>query len=160
MEWAQKANIEGLHNAYKVDDNLYRSEQPGCIGMGAVQRQGIQTILNLRLIWNDKNKIQKTNLTGTQIPIRTGKISYEDLVKSLTAINHAKKPILIHCWHGSDRTGCVVAAYRIINNGWTKEQAIHELISGGFGFHQKWFPNIIDLINSLDVEKLKQDVKQ
>lgn len=51
----------------------------------------------------------------------------------------------------------MVAAYRIANQGWTKEKSIDEFLNGGFGYHEKWFPNILTLLHSLDVEKLKID---
>jgi len=52
-----------------------------------------------------------------------------------------------------------MAAYRIIKCGWTKEEAIKELREGGFGYHEKAYPNIIRLVNSLDIEKLKKDIQ-
>lgn len=156
--WAQKVYDVGLDNIYKVDRNLYRSEQLHAESMLAIEKLGIKTVLNLRR--TKKDKVRNTSLILEQVRINTSTISYNDVVKSLQIIDGAKKPVLVHCWHGSDRTGCIVAAYRMVYNDWTKEQAIQELIEGGYGYHKKWFPNIIELLNSLDVEKLKHDVNQ
>lgn len=38
----------------------------------------------------------------------------------------------IHCLHGEDRTGLVVALYRIRIQGWPKEKARKEMIDNGF----------------------------
>jgi hypothetical protein len=35
-------------------------------------------------------------------------------------------PIFVHCLHGSDRTGCIVALWRI-EHGWTVAEAIEEM---------------------------------
>jgi len=85
-----------------------------------------------------------------------GSVTEEDLRRVLASIRDAPKPVLVHCWRGSDRTGAVVAAYRIAFQGWTREQAIDELVNGGYGFHAASYPNIVNLIRSLDVAKLKQ----
>jgi len=92
----------------------------------------------------------------------TGSITQDQLIEALAIIRDAKGPLLVHCWHGSDRTGAVIAAYRIVFQNWTKEQALDELKNGGFGYHAKIYPNIVDLINGLDVKTicLKLNLKQ
>ena len=46
--------------------------------------------------------------------------------------NPANLPIYIHCKHGQDRTGLVVALYRIFNEGWTPVEARKEMLQLGF----------------------------
>ncbi len=49
----------------------------------------------------------------------------------------------------------MIAVYRIIVQGWTKEEAIQEFAEGGFGFHRE----IIMLpywLNILDVEGIRR----
>jgi len=156
--WAEKINLSTLHNFYKVDANVYRSEQPGKKSMHQLDSMGIKTVINLKQHKADDDKAEKTNLVLVQIPMKAGTISYTDVVAGVKTIMQAKKPVLVHCKHGSDRTGCMIAAYRIVKCGWTKEEAIKELREGGFGFHEGAYPNIINLINTLDIEKLKKDV--
>ena len=67
--------------------------------------------------------------------------------------------MLVHCKHGSDRTGCVVAAYRMVFNNWSKEDAIQEFKDEKFGYHENMFPNLVNLLESIDVESLKTEVK-
>jgi protein tyrosine/serine phosphatase len=63
----------------------------------------------------------------------------------------------VHCWHGSDRTGCIIALYRILNQGWSKEQAIDEMVYGGYGFKSRYV-NIIRYIKDADIEKIRNQV--
>jgi protein tyrosine phosphatase (PTP) superfamily phosphohydrolase (DUF442 family) len=156
--WAQKVTIKGLSNAYKIDDHVFRAKQPNHHEMKELKSMGIGTVLNLRHIRSDRWKSRGTKLKLEHIPINSWKISYDELVLATGIILNAKEPVLVHCWHGSDRTGIVIACYRIIKFNWTKEQAIDELIKGGYGFHEKTFPNIVKLLNSIDVEKFKMDV--
>jgi hypothetical protein len=46
-------------------------------------------------------------------------------------------------------------AQPIVMKGWTKEEAIKEMIDGGYGFHEVW-ANIIPWINKLDVGRIKK----
>jgi tyrosine-protein phosphatase SIW14 len=157
--WSQKIDLDGFSNIYKIDEHVYRSEQPHSDEMITLNEYGIKSVLNLRSVRNDNREAKGTTLTLHHVPINTWRMSYEDLIKSLVILENSDKPVLVHCLHGSDRTGCVIAAYRMIHYGWTKEEAIKELVEGGYGYHAKWFPNILELINSLDVEKLKKDVQ-
>ncbi|MDB4461879.1 protein-tyrosine phosphatase family protein, partial [bacterium] len=64
-------------------------------------------------------------------------------------------PVLVHCLHGSDRTGAMCAAYRVVVEGWSMEDAIRERKSGGYGHHKIW-SNLERWIEGLDVEALKE----
>jgi protein tyrosine/serine phosphatase len=63
-------------------------------------------------------------------------------------------PFLIHCQHGADRTGLMSAMYRILEQGWSPEEAMKELTDGGYGYHSMW-RNILRYVQSADVEKLR-----
>lgn len=157
-QWSQKVELNGLSNIYKIDDYVYRSEQPSAKDMATLHNYGIRSVLNLRHVRNDKHEAKDTPLKLYHVPINTWRMSYDDLVKAVAILQTSDKPVLVHCLHGSDRTGCVIAAYRMIHHGWTKEEAIRELAEGGYGYHEKWFPNIVELLHSLDVQKFRKDV--
>ena len=73
-------------------------------------------------------------------------------------IKSAKKPVLLHCWHGSARTGAISAAYRIVFEDWDKKEAIKELRTEDFGYHENWYPNVVTLMENLDVASLKKEL--
>jgi len=157
--WAQKVQNTSLQNLYKVDDNLFRSEQPTKIGMKELQELGVKTILNVRNLRNDICEAKSTDLILRRKRINTWTINYDEVVSALKIIQESPKPVLIHCKHGSDRTGCIVAAYRVSFQNWTKEDAISEFKSGGYGFHEDAFKNVLKLLVSIDIEQLKNDTK-
>ena len=156
--WATRTGMGTLENCYLVADGFYRSEQPSKSNMKAVESSGVKTLVNLRNVRNDKRKSRGTKLQLVHVPINTWRMSYDDVVLGLSALKKAEKPVLLHCIHGSDRTGVVTAAYRMTEQGWTREAAIEEFLKGGYGYHSGWFPNILRLLESLDAEKLKADV--
>jgi tyrosine-protein phosphatase SIW14 len=157
---AEKMHIRGFRNLYKINEDLYRSEQPHEKGMKDLQKIGIHTIVDLRSCQNDQNEAFNTKLVLIHIPIHAGRISYNDILLSLKSIHNAQKPVLVHCLHGSDRTGCIVAAYRMVYENWSKEEAINEFLEKDFGYHNTLYPNILSLLRSLDTDLLKNDLAQ
>jgi tyrosine-protein phosphatase SIW14 len=156
---AYKLNVAGFSNLYKVDDSLYRCEQPTRKGFVLIDSIGIKTVINLRQRKTDNRKIKKTDLILVNVPMNAWTLSYKDIVAGMRAIKDAKKPIIVHCKRGADRTGCIVAIYRIVNCGWTREEAIKEFRYGGFHYHEKSFPNILRLLETVDIEQIKKDLK-
>ena len=67
-------------------------------------------------------------------------------------------PVLMHCKHGADRTGLVSAMYRILYQNWTREQALDELVNGGYGYHSLW-KNIPEYLKKVDIEAVRQKVE-
>jgi len=142
VENIQNSSVENpFTNLHQVDQKLYRSEQPSRQGMNYLSGIGINTILNLRHIRSDKNEAKNTKLTLAQVHINTWTMTYDEVVAALKVIRSAKKPVLVHCKHGSDRTGCVVAAYRMVFDNWSKQKAIEEFLQPEYGYHAKLFPH-------------------
>jgi tyrosine-protein phosphatase SIW14 len=157
---AYKLNLAGFTNLYRINDSLYRCEQPSRKGFILIDSIGIKTVINLRQRKTDNYKIKKTGLALVNVPMNAWTISYTDIVAGMRVIKSAKKPALVHCKHGADRTGCIVAIYRIVNCGWTRENAIKEFRYGGFHYHEKSFPNILQLLETVDIAQLKKDLKE
>jgi protein tyrosine/serine phosphatase len=151
-------DLEGPKNFHICSDEMYRSAQPNKKQMKWLEDHGIKTVINLRNIIDDKQEIKSTSLIQVRVPMRAKKINYNDVVNSLRAMRAAEKPILVHCLHGSDRTGCMIAAYRMVMEDWPKEKAIAEFQKEKYGYNKKLFPNILVLLNELDIESLKKDV--
>jgi len=159
--WAiQMKSTSDVPNFYKINDNLYRSAQPTEVGMAQLREiVGIKTIINLRTLHSDSDEIGSTGLLNERLHVKAWHIEDEDVIKVMRDLsNREKGPFLIHCQHGSDRTGVMCAMYRILYQGWTKEEAIDEMVNGGYGFHPLW-NNIIKYIQAADIEKLRKDIQ-
>ncbi len=156
--WAAPIIGTSLENIYQVDKGVYRSEQPNSQEFVALSSYGLKEVLNLREYHSDDDEAEKTKLKLHRLKFATGSITEAQIIKALKIIKARQGPILVHCWHGSDRTGAVIAAYRIVFNNWSKERAVDELRNGGYGYHASIYPNIVKLINNLDVKKIKQQL--
>ncbi len=166
--WATSLNAnKGLPNLNRINSSLYRSAQPTKEGFEFLSHQPrlylldqpIKTVLSLRAFHDDKSVMPSASpLRSEQIRFNTWHPENEDILKFLRIVTTPElQPVLVHCQHGSDRTGTMIAIYRIVVEGWTKEQAKEEMVQGNFGFHPIW-KNLLHFIDDLDVEALKADL--
>ena len=166
--WATPvAASPGLPNLHRVNASLYRSAQPSNEGFLFLGTQPIlvnadrpiETVVSLRAFHDDDLLVPASSaLRLEQIRFKTWHPEDEDVIKFLRiATTPSLQPVLVHCEHGSDRTGTMVAIYRVAVEGWTKAQATDEMINGGFGFHPLW-QNLLRYIEELDVNAIKAQV--
>jgi len=146
-------------NFHKVNDDICRSGQPSADEMAFLAAsEGIRSVLNLRDNHDDADEVGALDLVRFDIPLSAGSITEDDLVKILQTVQRAPKPVLIHCWHGSDRTGAAVAACRIVFDGWTVEQAVSELMDPEYGHHRTLYKNIPELLRKADWDRIRNVV--
>jgi len=160
VQWATPVQLLGVANLYKVTDYLYRSEQPTEEGMKNLKRIGIKTIINLRPLYFDSDEVKGTGLLVEELSVKPWHIEDEDVVKVLRIIRKRENgPFLIHCSYGADRVGVMIAMFRVVEQGWTKEDAIEEMVNGGYGFHPLWFL-IPRYVEHADVERIRKQVEK
>lgn len=154
-DWAIPLFSDRVDNLYRVTALFYRSAQPSAKGMKELEKIGIVTVINLRNFHNDSDEIRGTRLKEIRIPMNTWECKEDDVIKALQVLSNPEgAPYLLHCQHGADRTGLVTAMYRIVIQGWSKEEAIDELTKGGYGYHSIW-RNIIRFIHKADIKRIK-----
>lgn len=157
-QWAEPITLEGVPNLHRLTPTLYRSEQPTALGMKNLEKLGIHTVINLRAFNDDAQEMAGTSLRGVHVPVKTWHLETEDVVKVLRELRHPENgPFLIHCQHGADRTGVMSAMYRMVEQHWTADDALAELVDGGYGYHSIW-RNIKRYVRSVDVGKLRSAV--
>jgi protein tyrosine phosphatase (PTP) superfamily phosphohydrolase (DUF442 family) len=154
--WAQPVKLEGVPNLYRVSGTLYRGDQPSPLGMQNLKKLGLKTILNLRSFHSDRDEIGETGLAYEHIYMKPWHPEEDDVVRFLKIVTDPQRtPVLVHCQHGADRTGTMIAVYRIAVQGWSKAEAIREMTQGGFGFHQTW-GNLPTWIQKLNIDRIKR----
>ena len=141
---------KSLPNFYKINHQLYRGGQPKKDAFAELKKLGISTIIDLRS--SDENASRGKTLAeaaGLQfidVPLKNwGRPSNQDIDSIVAQINDSKnQPVFVHCKRGSDRTGTVIAVYRIMHDGWTDKQANAEAKKFGFGWWQVWMKDFIN----------------
>ncbi len=156
--WAKAVDIKGVGNLYRVSTNLYRSEQPTTEGFKELENLGVKTIVNLRSFNSDRDNITGTNLAYEHIYMKAWHPEEKEVIRFLKiATDQNSFPVLVHCQHGADRTGTMVAIYRIAICGWSKSEALNEMKNGGYGFHTIW-KGLPKFIEELDVDSITKEV--
>jgi tyrosine-protein phosphatase SIW14 len=148
---AQKAvENKDLPNFSQVNANFYRGGQPSEAGVRELTKKGVKTIIDLRGE-NEQAKTEETWARGVGIKFINVSLNnwfepktehIERIIKDIDAAEN--QPVFVHCRRGADRTGTVVAVYRISHDNWTAKQAIREAKQFDFGWWQFWMKDYIN----------------
>ncbi len=133
---------ESLPNFQQVNQNLYRGAQPPTGGLKILAGKGIKTIINLRGA-SDETRAEERQARALGMKFFNlkfpplSKPDFTQIDQALALINDpANQPVFVHCKHGEDRTGTVIACYRMTQDQWNDEQAIAEAKQFGMSFVQ------------------------
>lgn len=127
-------DLPGLKNFAVVSDALWRGAQPTAEGFAELKRRGVKTIVNLRAEHSDREKLAGTGLQYVEIPCLAWNSDSKKVLSFLKVVADPKnQPVFVHCAEGADRTGMMVAAYRIVEQDWASDDAMKELPN--FHFH-------------------------
>jgi protein tyrosine phosphatase (PTP) superfamily phosphohydrolase (DUF442 family) len=120
----------------EVSLSLYRGGQPKKQGFETLAKMGIQIVVDMR--GNRKSEREEVTRLGMQYVPMPWECSFpKDRIFAafITLIRtNPQRKIFVHCRVGDDRTGMMVAAYRMAEQGWSAERAEKEMISFGFNF--------------------------
>jgi protein tyrosine phosphatase (PTP) superfamily phosphohydrolase (DUF442 family) len=160
--WATPLSLPGLPNLFKVSDGLYRGAQPEARGFPELQKLGVKTIVNLRSTHSDRGLMDDAGLADDafdyeELPMQAWHPEQEDVVRFLRIVGDPDRaPVFVHCQYGADRTGLMVAIYRMALQGWSREDALREMREGGYGFHEFW-TGIVEFLEEVDVERARRE---
>ena len=152
--WAERIHKRGLPNLHRVSKELYRGGQPQKGGLAQLEELGIRTVVNLRTHPADQVLADGTRLDVIDLPWNAHHPPKDEDVASFLRIVSTRGPVFVHCRRGADRTGVMCAMYRIIMQSWTPEEAIDEMVRGGYQFTKSW-RHLIDYVRGADVVRIK-----
>ena len=153
-EWAERIWLDGVPNLYRVTRNVYRSGQPTAEGFKNLEKLGIKTVVNLRAFHGDR--LEGTLLKEIRIRMNALHPQEEDFVRAMRVLSdESGGPYLVHGMDGTGRTGMIIAAYRMVVQGWSREAAVDEILNGEYGHYLVW-SDILSYLESLDVEKIRR----
>ena len=134
--------VKELPNFQKVNDHLYRGGQPQSGGLKKLAELGINTVINLRgedeFTRAEQKEAEALGLRYYGIPMgglsRPGDEEVDRVLQLINTPENGK--VFIHCKHGADRTGTVIACYRISQENYSVEQAQAEAKKYGMSWVQ------------------------
>lgn len=141
--WAHSQS-DNVPNFQKVDDHVYRGAQPTESGFQDLAKLGIKTIVDLRDVGEHSQADEEKIVTGlgmryVSIPMHGLSTPKDDKVATVQALfnDTASGPVFVHCKRGADRTGMVVAVYRISHDQWDNKKALTEAKSYGMSIFER-----------------------
>jgi tyrosine-protein phosphatase SIW14 len=127
---ATKLALPGVANFGEVTPWLYRGAQPSRQGFQELAAQGIDIVVDARLSGKSSEK-KVVNAAGMQyvsLPWHCMFPKDKAIAQFLTILReNPKKKIFVHCRYGNDRTGMMIAAYRMAVDNWTAQEAWEEM---------------------------------
>ena len=158
-QWATP--VEQSVNLFRVTPTLFRSEQLLAKDQALLPQNNIKTIINLRYFDRDDDQEELSNLGLNLVnqPLKSWHIKPKQIAAVLYEIEQAQKQggVLVHCYHGADRTGLIIGMYRIVNQGWRIDEAKREMVEGPYGFHTVW-RNIPKMYNEDTVAQVRLEL--
>jgi tyrosine-protein phosphatase SIW14 len=132
--FAQKLFLNGVPNFGGISPTLFRGAQPSQEGFDGLAKMGVDIVINLRGDQgNEQEQVTKLGMRYVSIPSQCSHMTDDGVAKFLSILRqNPDKKIFVHCQFGVDRTGMMIAAYRIAEQGWTAEESRREMEAFGF----------------------------
>ena len=136
--WAAGVEAPGVPNFHQVNGHVFRGGQPVDAGWNSLAHLGIKVVVDLRPasehpIGAEQRAVEAAGMKYVNVPMRGVGAPLEDTVSKVLALmlSEVNGPVFVHCRRGSDRTGTVVACYRILHDHWENQKALQEARSYG-----------------------------
>jgi len=124
--------VEGF--AEVVPGRLYRCRQPRGEQWGLLRRHNIHVVVNLRPegenpkdFQEERQACQAAGVESVNIPIGDPLPDYDQIRQFIRVVRASKGPVLLHCEHGRNRTGYMIATYRVVAQNWSPDKAWDEI---------------------------------
>ncbi|HEX4772290.1 MAG TPA: tyrosine-protein phosphatase [Bryobacteraceae bacterium] len=136
---ARAADGPAIHirNFSQVNDHLYRGGQPTSEGFQQLATAKISLVIDLREPSEgteaERRLVQSLGMQYLDVPLpRLSAPSPAQIKRVLSLlVPDDNGRVFVHCWRGKDRTGTVIACYRIQHDGWTPRRALEEASHNG-----------------------------
>ena len=144
---------EGIGNWAQVTNGLFRGAQPTPDGFKALQRLGVGIVVDFRdepgEIASESKDVQALGMRFVSIPWSgSSKPSSRQVVQFLDMVrSNPNEKIFVHCKRGADRTGVMVAAYRIVIEHKPVGDAVAEMHQ--YHYDHFWLPQLERYVESL-----------
>lgn len=138
-DFAEKLKRPGLPNLGRVTEGLYRGGKPQKQGYDQLQGMKIDIVVDMNTSSKDiqygKTETESRGMRYISLPWSPVSLPTDDQVTEFLRLirENPQKKIFVHCERGADRTGLMMALFRIAGQGWTPEQALAEMER--FKFH-------------------------
>src|SRR5260370_15883394 len=131
-----KSMRQDLPNFGEATTTLYRGGQPSKRGFRILANMGINIVVDLRGSRDSERKIvTHLGMQYVALPWHCSFPKDKVFAQFLTLLrDNPGKKVFVHCRLGDDRTGMMIASYRMAQEGCSPEKAEKEMEKFGFSF--------------------------
>jgi tyrosine-protein phosphatase SIW14 len=134
-------SAQEIPNFYATYPYLWHGAAPTEAGLRALKAQGVHTVIDLRIspkkVAAERRFVESLGLRFINLPMSGDPPTNRQIDTFLkTTTNAADQPVFVHCQHGADRTGTMMAIYRERVDGWDFDRAYKEMRR--YGFDPRW----------------------
>ena len=121
-----------------VGAGVYRSPRPTFADLQTLKAQGVKYVLNLEndsaAVANERKWAAQLGLVYISEPMSGFWSPNTTQVNRILGVlaDPTKRPILVHCLHGEDRTGLIIGLHRVFHEGVSPAKAYAEMLANGF----------------------------
>jgi len=131
----EKRKMAGVGNFGEVTPLLYRGAQPTYKGFAALAKMGIDIVVDTRgnRTKTEGKEVRRLGMRYVAIPWHCP-FPHDDVFARFLKLvrENPDKRVFVHCRLGDDRTGMMIAAYRMEAEGWSADKAMREMRQFGF----------------------------
>jgi tyrosine-protein phosphatase SIW14 len=133
----------GVPQFERVNDHVYRGAQPTKEGLASLAKLGIKTVIDLRLgeehAAEEQSAVESLGMRYVSVPMKAITAPTDEQISKVLSILDANSdgPVFVHCRRGKDRTGTVIACYRISHDCWQNRKALTEARSYGLSWVER-----------------------
>ncbi|HXW17025.1 MAG TPA: dual specificity protein phosphatase family protein, partial [Candidatus Acidoferrales bacterium] len=138
-----RIQLVGVPNGGEITPLLYRGAQPTPDGFHSLAASGVAIDVDLRDEGDrdaEREAVTREGMQYVGIPWQCQHPSDSITARFLEVVrDNPDKKIFVHCHQGIDRTGLMIAAFRMADQNWTANEARREMIAYGFdSLHRSW----------------------
>ncbi|MDP3921043.1 MAG: tyrosine-protein phosphatase [Candidatus Omnitrophota bacterium] len=135
---AHKPLLSGASGFYLVDEGFYRGPRPMEDEWSELTKLGVKTVISLEedaaRVAEERGIVEGLGMHFSSLPMSLYERPADSTVIQFleTVLNRGAQPVFLHCESGKDKTGTLVAVYRVAVQGWGPKEGYHEAKRFGF----------------------------
>jgi len=139
---AEAVDAVGLPHCFQVSEDVWRGAQPTMDGWTSLSKLGVTTVIDLRHkdehdTFAEERMVRSAGMRYVNIPMYGLTTPTEEQIAKAMDLMIPGEKVFVHCAKGMDRTGAVIAAYRIRHQQWDNQKALAEARTLGLHWYER-----------------------
>jgi protein tyrosine/serine phosphatase len=136
----------GIANFGQVSPTLFRGGQPSAEGYRELKQMGVELVVSFRHEKGEnsleRREVEAQGMRFVSLPWHAWDVPADEDVRRFLGLitTSPNTKVFVHCQQGRDRTGTMVALYRVAVDHWCPGSAVTEMKA--YHYHHFFFPQL------------------